>query len=492
MNRRHFLKYAVATAIVTGASTLGLYYVSDKPPATTKPSSAPVANFSFKPRFLMPSADQPIQFTNLSTAPDGNQVRYAWVVDGHIVSHDKDYAMVDPLVYSSLDVANYRMPKIFNVAVRGLISGKTKIIKAVKSQAKDVYHTKQIFHLNEPFYFIIHAADAYGPGKFKRPPKYISLKIDGKDIISLNLTRIDESDYLDVSSLVDLELSRRLKTYYMLCVDRAIPFSVFSPDHPLSGMVDQHIGIGAHDYEIVVEDEHGNSASIVGGFVMENPGIQKNSTGEDQDPVIEPFKEKVVKLSPALTLDFPADCFTRNVDVNATMLSQNSFEISSSGEELRKKVGVTWNVDDPKLRLFRKTRSHWSYVDCDNDGKTITAKVGYRTGLFALLRDDVPPIIGKIKFARKNPFYRSVAPTELNKVFVYFKVLDKLSGVNTDKITLRIGNKDFICEYDSDKHAAICQIDVSVLHKEKKVEVLVQDNAGNESVSHVRADRFGK
>ncbi|MFZ1081769.1 MAG: M23 family metallopeptidase [Candidatus Kryptoniota bacterium] len=400
----------------------------------------------------------------------------------HFEVHDKNYFMVDPLVYGTLDVPNYRTPRIFNVAVRGFTSENTKISKVVKSGGK--YYAKQTFHLNEPFYFVIHAADAYGSGKFKRPPKYVSLKIDGKDFISLNLTRIDEDDYLDVGSLVDLSLSRRLKTYYMLCVDRAIPFSVFSPSNPLSGLVDQNIQNGAHNYEIVVEDENGNHASVFGEFVLNISGTQKNSSVAD--PTIEPFKEKVSSLSPDLTIEFPANCFTKNIDVEARMISRNSFEISSLEEPLRKKVNVTWKVDDPKLRLFRKTRNRWSYVDCSNDGKELTAKIGYRTGEFALLRDDTPPVIGRIRFARKNPFYRSVIPTNLNKAFVYFKVSDKLSGVNTDEILLRVGDEAFLCEYDCDKHAAICQVDVSLLRQKKKVEVVVQDNAGNEKVSQTR------
>ncbi len=400
----------------------------------------------------------------------------------HFEVHDQNYFMIDPLLYGTLDVPDYRTPRIFNVAVRGFISGNVEISKVVKSEG--TYHAKQIFYLDEPFYFIIHAADAYGSGKFKRPPKYVLLKIDGKNFISLNLTRIDEDDYLDVGSIVDLGLSRRSKTYYMLYVGRAIPFSVFSPALPLSGLVDQNIQNGTHSYEIVVEDEHDNRASVSGKFVLDIPGSLKNSSAAG--PTIAPFLEKIVRLSPDLTIDFPANCFTKNIDVDVKMLSQKSFEILSSEEPLRRKVNVTWKVDDSKLRLFRKTRNRWSYVDCNNDGKVLTAKIGYRTGEFALLRDDTPPVIGRIGFARKNPFYRSVIPTNLNKAFVYFKVSDKLSGVNTDEIILRVGDKKFLCEYDCDKHAAICQVDARLLRQEKKVEVVVQDNAGNEKVSQTR------
>jgi hypothetical protein len=96
LNRRQFLKYAAAAAAVAGVSTLGLNYDIDRPTTITKTNTAPVANFSFTPRFLMPSADQPIQFTNLSTTPDDDPLTYTWLVDGHSVSHDKNYATTLP------------------------------------------------------------------------------------------------------------------------------------------------------------------------------------------------------------------------------------------------------------------------------------------------------------------------------------------------------------------------------------------------------------
>lgn len=400
----------------------------------------------------------------------------------HFEVHDKDYFMIDPLVYGTLDVPDYRTPRIYNVAVKGFLSGNVEISKVVKTDGR--YYARQTFHLDEPFYFDIHAADAYGSGKFKRPPKYASLKIDGKNFISLNLTRINEDDYLDVGSLVDLDLSHRLKTYYILCVDRAIPFSIFTPSFPLSGLVDENIKNGTHNYEIDIEDENGDRASVAGKFVLDISGARKNTSSAD--PTIEPFKEQIVRLSPDVVVDFPANCFTRNMSIDARMLSGDSFEILSSEETLRKKVSVTWKVDDPKLRLFRKTRNRWSYVDCENDGKVLTAKIGYRTGVFALLRDDSPPVIGRIGFARKNPFYRSVIPVQTKRFFVYFKVSDKLSGVNTDEILLKVGDKKILCEYDCDKHAAICEVDAGLIRQERNVEVIVQDNAGNESVSHAR------
>ena len=395
----------------------------------------------------------------------------------HFEVRDRDLSFIDPLVFAALDVPDYRTPRIFSVAVRGFVSGEPKVSKVAKSG--NSYVAKETFHMTEPFYFVIHGADSYG-GNFKRSPKHILLQIDSKDFINLNLTHFDADEYLDVSSLVDLRLSKRLKTYYALCVNRAIPFSVFTPDTPLSGLIDGNIANGVHYYEISIEDEAGNRAAIKGTFVLDIPPSASKSSTSKPDIVVAPFKEKVFNLSPDLTLRFRENSFARDIKVEASLLSSTSFEIESQKEMLRKKVELTWKVNDTALGLYRKSRRGWSFVDSRNDGHLLTAKIGYQTGQFALLRDETPPIVGKIRFSRKDPFYKSVAPKDFGRVFVYFKVADHLSGINTDKILLKVGRKEYFCEYDMDKHAAVCQVEANQLKSMGKVTVAVSDNAGNE------------
>ena len=402
----------------------------------------------------------------------------------HFEIRDKDFSFVDPLLFNTLDVPDYRNPRIFNVAVRGFVSGEAKVSSVVSQRVPHgipdhSYKAKQTFHMAEPFYFVIHGADSYG-GKFKRPPKYILLRIDGKDFINLNLTHFNADEYMDVASVVDLGLSRRLKTYYDLCVNRAFPFSVFTPGVPLSGLVGENFPNGNHSYEISIEDEDGHRASVSGKFVLDIPRPSDKSLDSNSDLSITPYKEKIFNLSPSLTIRFPANSFARNIDVEARLLSPTSFEIESENEMLRSKAELTWKVKDPALRLYRKLKRRWSYVDCYNDGSFLRAKIGYRTGVFALLRDKTPPVVGKVRFSKRNPFYRSVAPKDIKRVFVYFKVSDRLSGVNTDDILLNVGKQKYLCEYDVDKHAAVCQVDLDQLRSEKKVSVIVSDNAGNE------------
>lgn len=391
----------------------------------------------------------------------------------HFEVHDSDYSFIDPLVFRSLDVTRYTRPRIFNVAIRGFESDKIRVSGVIGRG--NVYRARETFRMTEPFFFIIHAADSYGHGRFKRPPKHIELKIDGKDFISVNLTKFRAAEYLDVTSLVDLHLSRGYKTYYKLCVDRAIPFTVFTPSRALSGAVSGNLSNGTHTYVITVKDENGNSASVTGKFILD---LEKPGTVLDLPPV-HPFVERDISPMPGVMLHFPRNAFVENVDLEVRQVSENAFVIESDGNPLRRRVLLTWKVDDPKLQLFRRGRHSWIHEPCSNDGHVLTARIGYEPGQFALIRDDIPPSVGKIRVSRKNPFYVSVAPAEFGRYFVYFKVFDNLSNVDTDDILLRVGTQEFLCEYDVDKRAVVCKVDAALLRREKYVEVLVRDNAGN-------------
>lgn len=396
----------------------------------------------------------------------------------HFEIHAKDYSFVDPLIYKSLDIRDRLTPRIYGVGIRDFFSDKAHMYGV--GRLRDGYRARTTFRTNEPFFFIIHAADSYGRGRYKRPPKHIDLRIDGKEYLSLNLTRINADDYLDVSSLVDLRLSRGYKTYYKLCVDRAIPFPVFTPSAPLSGLVYNNFRNGTHTYEITVSDENGNTTSVTGRFVLNiSKGLNAKASISERRITIKPFAEETVEPMPGLTLRFPANAFVKDVHPVVRRISSTAFIVRADGESLRKKIWLTWKVNDSDLLLYRKGREGWEFIPCKNNGKTLTARIGYETGEFALLRDTTPPVVGKIRVSRRNPYYKSVAPTQFNRDFVYFKVFDKLSGINTDNILLKVGSKQFLCEYDVDKHAATCRVDDALLRLEKRVEVVVHDNAGN-------------
>lgn len=92
MNRRRFLKCAGATAAAVSTSALGLNHLLP----SVKANNPPVPDFSYTPRYLLPSADQIIQFTNLSTSPDGNPLTFVWSVDGNVASDEKDFSAILP------------------------------------------------------------------------------------------------------------------------------------------------------------------------------------------------------------------------------------------------------------------------------------------------------------------------------------------------------------------------------------------------------------
>lgn len=399
----------------------------------------------------------------------------------HFEVHDRDYSFVDPLIYKSLDIRDRRTPRVYGIGVTDFKSGEVRMSSVVKH--RNGYRVRSVFRMNKPFFFVVHAADSYRRGLYKRPPKHIELKIDGKEYLSLDLTRISAGDYLDVSSLVDLNMSGRYKTYYKLCVDRAIPFSVFTPSVPLSGLIYSNISSGMHNYEIIVGDENGNITRVNGKFVLDmRNGFDGKDPGGERNVLMKPFEGKTITPMPGLTLHFPSNAFVKDIRLYIRSLSATAFVVRANHESLRKKIRLTWKIDNPELQLYRKTHGGWDYVSCANDGKVLTAKIGYELGEFALLRDDTPPEVENILVSRKNPYYRSAAPTHFRRDFVYFRVFDTLSGIDTDDILLKVGSEQFLCEYDADKHAATCGIDDGLLRKERLVRVVVRDNAGNERV----------
>ena len=109
MDRRRFLKYAGAAALVAGASAGGYQYFLKSPsssstqttvthtPTTSKLNLPPYANFTYEPKYLNPTDQQTVQFTNLSMDPDGDPLTYAWLVDNQPVSTEKDYSAKLPV-----------------------------------------------------------------------------------------------------------------------------------------------------------------------------------------------------------------------------------------------------------------------------------------------------------------------------------------------------------------------------------------------------------
>jgi len=106
VGRRRFLKYLGAGAIaVAGAgSAYYLYNTSLRQKSeVTTPTTAltasstrqnypPIANFRYEPRYINPTDQQMVQFTNLSEDPDGDPLRYQWLIDNQPASEAKDYS----------------------------------------------------------------------------------------------------------------------------------------------------------------------------------------------------------------------------------------------------------------------------------------------------------------------------------------------------------------------------------------------------------------
>ena len=134
------MKYAGASAAVVGASALGLGYLlkpqttssSLTTTASSKVNHPPVAAFDYKPKYLNPTDQRLVQFTNLSTDLDNDPLKYAWFVDDQLVSEDKDYS-------AKLPVGQHLVGLNVSDSLAGDATEKT-----VTVEPNQIYPTKQL------------------------------------------------------------------------------------------------------------------------------------------------------------------------------------------------------------------------------------------------------------------------------------------------------------------------------------------------------------
>jgi hypothetical protein len=105
VNRRRFLRYVGAGAIVAAGATAGycLYRpgLGQKEEVTTATSTTvdypPYPDFKYKPYYLNPTDQQTIQFTNTSYDLGGDPLQNTWLIDNKEVSHEHDYSTKLPV-----------------------------------------------------------------------------------------------------------------------------------------------------------------------------------------------------------------------------------------------------------------------------------------------------------------------------------------------------------------------------------------------------------
>jgi len=137
------------------------------------------------------------------------------------------------------------------------------------------------------------------------------------------------------------------------------------------------------------------------------------------------------------------------------------------------------SVDNPSPRAgiyrYRRDRNTWSYITTERNPSTgtLSGDIDY-PGAFAVLVDDDPPTIRKVRPARGSKIAN-------RRPVIRFEMFDDLSGIGSDAdVVLTIDGEWVPVEYDVDTRNAKAQPREPLSLGEHRVEIAVTDQAGNE------------
>ncbi|NIV92439.1 hypothetical protein GWN42_06450 [candidate division KSB1 bacterium] len=129
-----------------------------------------------------------------------------------------------------------------------------------------------------------------------------------------------------------------------------------------------------------------------------------------------------------------------------------------------------------KLGVYYQTRRRWVFIDNKHDAtsRAVSAKV-FSLEKFALIRDDVPPEIRRIR-----PRYK--ARLRNNRPFISVNVRDRLSGIASERdIVIRLNGRKLIAEYDPERNRIFYQVKEPLPQGRHELTVWAQDRSKNDA-----------
>jgi hypothetical protein len=124
------------------------------------------------------------------------------------------------------------------------------------------------------------------------------------------------------------------------------------------------------------------------------------------------------------------------------------------------------------LGLFLRANARWTFqtASVDSASNCYTATLMRTLGELALLEDDQPPVISRLRVISKKKI-----------PVISFRYLDNLSGVDTDEIKVYIDNTLVIPEIDGEHHSVLYAGDEPLPPGKHIVRITAKDHMLNES-----------
>ena len=134
-------------------------------------------------------------------------------------------------------------------------------------------------------------------------------------------------------------------------------------------------------------------------------------------------------------------------------------------------IPVPSDAEKRHLGLYFRPAGNWilQSAHVDQGLQSISTTLTRILGDLAVLRDDEPPTIGRLRVQPHN-----------GKLFVSFRYYDNLSGVDTDEIKLYIDDKPAIPEIEGEHRRAWYQSDERLERGKHSLKVVLKDKMKNE------------
>lgn len=134
------------------------------------------------------------------------------------------------------------------------------------------------------------------------------------------------------------------------------------------------------------------------------------------------------------------------------------------------KVKIPIRGIDQKVGIFTRTNGGWIFQNADpeSSGYALTATLKRTLEEVALMQDDIPPSIGKVRVSSQR-----------GMLHLSFRYYDNLSGVDADEIKIFVDDEQIIPEIDGERRRVFFDSQTSIISGKHKLSITLKDRMKN-------------